>query len=148
MSKLHALAIGRMCHATFLSNSTFLLCQHKLWLSEINSPELWVLWTCVLACRTDKQYLCDPTLQPKETEKPQCPGQGLKDEPCTPDSPIHTMWVIYVLVHIVCYVALGQGYTRLTSWCSHFFKSYWVNKSLVRNPKLFLRPNGARLHTG
>ena len=45
MSKLHTLATGRLYHATFLSNSTFLLCWHMLLLSELKSAELWVLWT-------------------------------------------------------------------------------------------------------
>jgi len=63
-SKLHALATGRMYHATFLSNSTFLLCLHMLLLSEVSElkgADLWVLWTHVPACRTAAQCLCDPT---------------------------------------------------------------------------------------
>jgi len=43
LSKLHALTTGRLCHATFLSNNTFLLCLHMLLPSELKSAELWVL---------------------------------------------------------------------------------------------------------
>jgi len=58
------LATGRLYHATFCSNSTFLLCLHMLLLSELSElkgAELRVLWTRVLACRTDGWCLCDPT---------------------------------------------------------------------------------------
>jgi len=64
LSKLHALATGRLYHATFLSNSTFLLCLHMLLLgelSELKSAKLWVLWIRVTACWTDRQCLFDPT---------------------------------------------------------------------------------------
>jgi len=37
-----------------------------------------------------------------------------------------------VSVHLVCYVALGQGYARLASISSHIFTSYLVDESLVR----------------
>jgi len=37
LSKLHALATGRQHRATFLSNSTFLLCLHILLLNELNA---------------------------------------------------------------------------------------------------------------
>jgi len=36
LSKLHSLSTGRLYHATFLSNSTFLLCLHMLLLSELS----------------------------------------------------------------------------------------------------------------
>jgi len=77
LSKLHVLATGRLYRATFLSNSTFCLCLHKVLLSELKGAELRVLWTHVLACRTDRQCLCDPALC-EETQKPQCSGQDLK----------------------------------------------------------------------
>jgi len=35
LSKLHALATGKLHNATILSNSTFFLCLHKLLLSEL-----------------------------------------------------------------------------------------------------------------
>jgi hypothetical protein len=39
-----------------------------------------------------------------------------------------------VSAHLVCYVALGQGYARLACRSNLFFTSYLVNESLVRNP--------------
>jgi hypothetical protein len=36
-------------------------------------------------------------------------------------------------VHLVCYVALGEGYSRSASISSRFFTPYLVDESLVRN---------------
>jgi len=55
LSKLPALETGKLYHATFLRNSTSLLCVHMSLLSELKSTELWVLWICAQACRTDEQ---------------------------------------------------------------------------------------------
>ena len=70
LSKLHTLATGRLYRATFLSNSTFLLCLHTLLLSELNSAELQVLWMRAPTCRTDGHCLCDPTYDVKRRKNP------------------------------------------------------------------------------
>jgi len=67
--------------ATFLSNSTFLLCLHVLLLSELSelkSAESWVLWTGVLACRTDRQCLCDPPYNVKRRKSHSALGKASK----------------------------------------------------------------------
>jgi hypothetical protein len=64
LSKLHALATGRLYHETFLRKSTFLLCLHMLFLIILSKPkssELRVSWTGAPACRTEGQCPFDPT---------------------------------------------------------------------------------------
>jgi len=80
LSKLHALATGRLYNV-------FLLCPHTLLLSELKSAELWVLWTRVPACRTDAQPLRRDAKTTVLWERPQ-------NEPFTPDFPVHTRWMV------------------------------------------------------
>ena len=81
MSKLHALATGRLYHATFLINSTFLFYLHMLLLSELSelkTAELWVLWNRVPACRTDGHCLYDPTYNVKRRKNHSALGKDSK----------------------------------------------------------------------
>jgi len=78
LSKLHALATGRLYHVTFPSNSTIPLCLHTLLLSELKSTELWVLWMRVPACRTDAQCFCDPTYNVKRRKNDSALGKASK----------------------------------------------------------------------
>jgi len=76
--KLHTLATGRLYNITFLSTSTFLNALHMLLLSKLISSKLWVLWTCVLACRTNAQCLCDQTYNVKRNKNHRALGKASK----------------------------------------------------------------------
>jgi hypothetical protein len=61
LSKLHALTTGRLCLQNSLVTAhsfrpTYAVAKWTLWTVI---AELWVLWTGVLACVTDRQYLGD-----------------------------------------------------------------------------------------
>ena len=87
------LATGRLYHATFLSNSTFLLCRHMLLLSELKSAELWVLWTVYWPTGlTGSVFVIHLTTW--RDAKTTVLRARFRDEPCTPDFPILIRWVV------------------------------------------------------
>ena len=76
------------------------MCLHMLLLNEsyeLVSAELWILWTGVSACKTDKSMflIILSTRTDAKKKKNTVLLARLQNEPYTSDIPVHSRWVVY-----------------------------------------------------
>ena len=60
-------------------------------LYELESTELWILWTGVPVCETDKSIFAIQLSTRTDAKN----KARLQNEPYTSDIPVHTRWVVY-----------------------------------------------------
>ena len=75
----------------------------------ISNAELWILWTDLPTCRTDREYLCDPTFDARR-RKNTVFWTKTQDEPCAWDLLVHTRWA-------VCNASISQTTKKMIKKC-------------------------------
>ena len=59
------------------------------------NAELWILWTGIPTCRTDRQYLFNSTFNANGHEEHGALDKASKNKSYISDIPVHTRWVVY-----------------------------------------------------